>query len=239
MTTANGTTGNDLIEAATVVLLRQGPAGAECLMLRKNSGHAFGGSWVFPGGRVDRSDGEGLAGARQAAVRETAEEVGIVLDPKLLVPFSRWLPPSTIPRRFATWFFAGAMPQTAVDIVVDGSEIGDYAWLTPAAALGRHADDLITLAAPTWVTLHRLACYRDVMDVLTELKRADISYFTTVVVNDGTHPVALWPPDAAYEGAHLTTAGPRHRLRMGPPPWRYERSVDAREHLADCPEHVQ
>ncbi len=46
----------ELIPAATVLLLRNGESGVEVLMLRRNSEIAFGGMWVFPGGRVDEGD---------------------------------------------------------------------------------------------------------------------------------------------------------------------------------------
>ena len=46
-----------LVAAATVLLLRDNTdAGLEVLMLRRNSKIAFGGMWVFPGGRVDADD---------------------------------------------------------------------------------------------------------------------------------------------------------------------------------------
>ena len=45
-----------LIPAATVVVLSDGDAGIEALMLRKNSKIAFGGMWVFPGGKIDAAD---------------------------------------------------------------------------------------------------------------------------------------------------------------------------------------
>ena len=47
-----------LIPAATVVLLRDGNAGVEVLMLKKNSKITFGGMWVFPGGKIDAEDFE-------------------------------------------------------------------------------------------------------------------------------------------------------------------------------------
>ncbi|MEY2404778.1 MAG: hypothetical protein QOD38_2329, partial [Acidimicrobiaceae bacterium] len=71
------------IPAATVVLVRDGAGGLETLMLRRNAHGAFGGMWVFPGGRVDPDDGEDEIGARRAAVRETMEEASLVLDPSL------------------------------------------------------------------------------------------------------------------------------------------------------------
>jgi 8-oxo-dGTP pyrophosphatase MutT (NUDIX family) len=45
------------IPAATVVLLRDGAAGIEALLVRRNSKLEFaGGMWVFPGGRLDGDD---------------------------------------------------------------------------------------------------------------------------------------------------------------------------------------
>ena len=62
------------IPAATVVLLRDAPE-LEVLMLHKTSKIAFGGMWVFPGGRVDPEDhpedGDIDQAARNAAARET------------------------------------------------------------------------------------------------------------------------------------------------------------------------
>ncbi|HKB10432.1 MAG TPA: hypothetical protein VKD69_07255 [Vicinamibacterales bacterium] len=63
--------------AATVVVLRDSPAGPEVFMVRRHEGTAFmGGAHVFPGGRVDPADHEasdawcdGIAGARAAAAR--------------------------------------------------------------------------------------------------------------------------------------------------------------------------
>ncbi len=56
----------ELIPAATVLLLRNGESGVEVLMVRRNSKIAFGGMWVFPGGRVDEADAADAAGATVA-----------------------------------------------------------------------------------------------------------------------------------------------------------------------------
>ena len=101
------------IPAATVVLLRDGVDGLETLMLHRTSKVAFGGMWVFPGGKVeaddrhgdDPDDPEAEAAARRAASRESVEECGLLVEPHELVPFSHWTPPPITPRRFATWFF--------------------------------------------------------------------------------------------------------------------------------------
>ena len=44
--------------AATIILLRDGASGLEILILRKASGkHFASGALVFPGGKVDKTDG--------------------------------------------------------------------------------------------------------------------------------------------------------------------------------------
>ncbi|HEX7089667.1 MAG TPA: NUDIX domain-containing protein [Longimicrobiales bacterium] len=83
------------LPAATAVLLRDGGAGPEVLLLRRNRSSGFvPGAYVFPGGRVDAADGEPAALARLegwepggepaaayilAAVREVLEETGVLL----------------------------------------------------------------------------------------------------------------------------------------------------------------
>jgi 8-oxo-dGTP pyrophosphatase MutT (NUDIX family) len=114
----------ELIAAATVLLVRDDPRGLEVLMLRRNSKIAFGGMWVFPGGRVDPHEmgPDELQSARQAAVRETSEEVGLAITASDLVTWSHWQPPTAEHmvtkggpiRRFSTWFFIAPAPPGAV-----------------------------------------------------------------------------------------------------------------------------
>ena len=52
----------------------------EVLLLKRTEKARFmPGVWVFPGGGVDESDGDGEAGHRACAVRELEEEAGIAL----------------------------------------------------------------------------------------------------------------------------------------------------------------
>jgi len=210
------------IPAATVVLVRDSGGQLETLMLRRNVEVSFGGMWVFPGGRVEPEDGEGEPGARRAAAREAAEEAGLVVDSELLVPFAHWTPPPVAPKRFATWFFLAAAPKGVVSI--DGGEIHDHVWVSPAAAFKRHAAGEIQLAPPTWVTLHWLAESADVEGALQRARRDTVEYFTThIVKGEDGEIVAVWHGDVAYEGGDLAVAGGRHRLAMIDGGWRYER----------------
>jgi 8-oxo-dGTP pyrophosphatase MutT (NUDIX family) len=223
-----------VFEAATVVLLRDTDAGPECLMLRKTQGQAFGGLWVFPGGKLEPGDGLGMDGARRAAVREAEEETGLHLDPAALVPFAHWEPPPEAPRRYNTWFFVAALPDGASEVVIDGGEIGDHVWTTPEEALAGQAKGEIELLPPTWVSLHGLIGHADVASALADAADRPIGmYATRIVTLDGGVLVSLWAPDAAYpltgedKPGALDLPGVRHRLTMDPAGWRYERTADA------------
>ena len=211
------------IPAATVVLVRDGDDGLETLMLRRNAHGAFGGMWVFPGGRVDPADGEGEEGARQAAVRETVEEADLVVDPAALVPFAHWTPPPVAPKRFATWFFLAPAPSGAV--TVDGQEIHEHVWVSPAEALRRRDAGDIELAPPTFVTLHRLSQVEDVAAALADAASRPVEFFSTQVTKAASGDlVAVWHGDVGYDGGDVDGDGSRHRLAMAPGEWTYERT---------------
>ena len=211
------------IPAATVVPLRDGPAGLETLMLRKNSKLAFGGMWVFPGGRVDDGDGPGdeLSIARRAAVREAQEEAAVTIDADELVAFSHWTPPRGAPKRFLTWFFLAPV-RHAVDVVIDMGEIHDHGWLSPADAIARRDAGEYELAPPTWMTLRRLGRAADVDAALAEARAREPERFATRIVVDGTLISCLWDGDAGYADGDGAAPGRRNRLIMDPAGWRYE-----------------
>lgn len=206
------------IPAATVVLLRDGENGVEVLMLRKNSAIAFGGMWVFPGGRIDPgdypADGDVTKAARAAAAREAREEAGIIADPGDFVWFSHWTPPPVTPKRFTTWFFAARVSPDH-SITIDGGEIHDHQWINPGQALVRHRAREIDIVPPTWVTLHHLSQHDQVDSLLAFLAAQPARIYETHLgkTTDG-HRVAMWAGDAGYEAWDATLEGPRHRLVM-------------------------
>ncbi len=222
----------ELIPAATVVLVRDTPAGIEVLMLHRNSALDFaGGMWVFPGGRVDDDDYAGTGrsaadvavAARRAAVREAREEAGLEVDERELVWIAHWQPPPGARRRFATWFFLAPAP--AVHAVnIDGGEIHDSAWMRPAAAIDRRDALEIELAPPTWVTLDYLARFDDVASAMADARTLEPEYFETHVGKIDDAVVAMWHGDAGYDDSDPDLPGPRHRLWMHhTAPWRFER----------------
>jgi 8-oxo-dGTP pyrophosphatase MutT (NUDIX family) len=228
-----GFTAAPLIDAATVILVRDAPAdgGVEVLMIQRVGRGAFGGFWVFPGGKVDPQDrvlvadielASELATARMAAAREAQEETGLVVDPLAMAPLSHWMPPPTEARRFSTWFFVAPAPDG--EITLSLGEATEHRWITPEAAMTLGIADF-PLAPPTWMSLRQLCGAKSVDHLIATLRRATPPRMHTRVI--AREPLTLaWAGDVAYE--HLDDAvdatfdGARHRLAMHKSGWTFE-----------------
>ena len=115
-------------DAATLILVRQGASGPEVLMGERSAAHVFvPGHYVFPGGRVDRSDAfvkpaqplrpgvqkhlEANSSPRRAqalalaAVRETFEETGLLLGRQSDAPR-----PKQVPKGWEHFYGTGMVP---------------------------------------------------------------------------------------------------------------------------------
>ena len=226
------TEAEELIPAATVILVRDQGAGIETLMLRRNSKIAFGGAWVFPGGRVedeDRSDamerfgdGEELSAARVAAEREALEETGLVVSADAFEAWAYWVPPTMSAiktagprRRFSTWFFVASAPEG--EVTVDGGEIHEHQWLSPTEALDQQKEGTIELVPPTWVTLTQLSTFGSVSELLAGAQHREVLEFHTEPLG-GKPPILTWKGDAE----HSAPGGGRHRIILDKAGWVYE-----------------
>lgn len=213
--------------AATVVLIRDRPTGCEVLLVRRNAQLSFhGGAWVFPGGRLDPDDyrpgDDVVMAARRAAVREAREEAGLILEAGDLAAISRWVTPVQLPKRFDTWFFAGA--GTDAPVAIDGGEIHDHAWLAPAAALAAQRAGQIELPPPTFVTITAIAPHATARAALAALARDPIEVFEPRLMPVEGGAVTLYSGDAGYDDLEIERPGARHRLWMREDGWRYERA---------------
>jgi len=175
--------------AATVVVARHaadGGPGIEVLVLRRAAGSRFApGFVVFPGGTKVPED-EALAEAwfgsanealRACAVRELAEEAGLVLtagglreapgrlpgDPDLpppgagqLTELARWVAPDFLPVRFDARFFA-VTAEPGLAPVPDGVEIERAWWARPDDVLDEAARGDGALMWPTLTFLRALS----------------------------------------------------------------------------------
>jgi 8-oxo-dGTP pyrophosphatase MutT (NUDIX family) len=217
--------------SATLVLLRDGAADMEVLLLRRGRQlSAFAGAWVFPGGATDPADGptDGWdaipAVARHTAVRELQEEAGLAIPPDALVPLSRWTAPVIMPRRFDTWFFLAEAPTDPVR--VDQSEIHDHRWVSPRQALEDHRAGHMVLAPPTWVTLCHLTAFPGCDAALAAAGAQRPYHFAPRVVKQGPDMCFLYGGDEAYAHLRIDQPGPRHRLWVRKDDWQYERFPD-------------
>jgi 8-oxo-dGTP pyrophosphatase MutT (NUDIX family) len=188
-------------QAASLILLRDSPEGAEVLLVQRNPEQRFmGGAWVFPGGAVH--DGEDADHAA-TAVRELEEEAGIRLpEDAELVPFSRWITPEgeLVSIRFDTWFYAARAPDGA-EARPDGGECVDARWLTPAGALDAHARDALALVFPTIKHLELLSEMHTVDATLAAARDRRIEpVLPKVAMRDGAPRIVL-PGEPGYDDA--------------------------------------
>lgn len=206
--------------AATTLVVRDGEAGLEVLMVRRSPNASFmPGAYVFPGGAVDAADGAadvaalcdepavvlaGRVGAvtetgaaalgfAVAALRECFEECGLWLhgaigampdavrlpalrarlhggEPlaalaraagwplctSVLQPWSHWVTPLGLPKRFDTLFFVAEAPP-AQQPSVDEGETTTLSWVHPPAALAAHARGEFQMEFATVRTVESLA----------------------------------------------------------------------------------
>lgn len=210
--------------AATTLVVRDGEAGLEVLMVRRSLQASFmPGAYVFPGGAVDPADGEAAAHCDEShesltvrvgqvtqvgeralafavgALRECFEECGLWLgaadagaadwaalrarlhggEPlhglaaaaslrlhtSVLQPFSHWVTPLGLPKRFDTLFFVAAAPPGQVP-EVDAGETTTLAWVNPAQALEAHGRSEFPMEFATVSTVRQLQPFGDAAALL-------------------------------------------------------------------------
>jgi 8-oxo-dGTP pyrophosphatase MutT (NUDIX family) len=186
--------------AASVILLRGGEDQLELLLVKRNPAARFmGGAWVFPGGAVDRDEGNGQPALRAAALRELSEEAGVTLGSvDELVPFSRWITPPQVKIRFDTWFFLAPSPADA-DPRVDGGEVVEARWYDPAAALAAGQRDEILLVFPTIKHLEQLSGFASANQLLSYAAGLEVRPVEPHVVLHGEKARVVLPGEPGYE----------------------------------------
>lgn len=183
----------EIREAASAVLAREGDDGLEVLVLERGASSRFLPGYVaFPGGSTDQEDrelarrwfGTPAEARRACAVRELVEEVSLVLTDGGLVPgatleavdaappsteqltqIAHWIAPPSVPVRFDARFFAVRAP-AGLEPVPDGGETSDAWWISPRRLLEDWTDGRRHLYWPTFFTVSELAACASVDDLL-------------------------------------------------------------------------
>lgn len=182
--------------------------------------HSFGG------------DGPG-ADWKVAALRELIEETGLwlttdgtksaplaedafdaveaseyTLDQDALLYFSNWITPEALPIRFDTRFFLTVVDQD-VQVVIDGEELIDFAWIVPREALGKEESEDWAIPFPTRETLLLLATESTADALVERLTAIDVvsPIQPRLLVGDGEAKILL-PSDEGFEEAGLHQRDP-------------------------------
>ena len=186
--------------AATVILLRGGGETLEVLLVKRNPERGFmAGAWVFPGGSVDATEGAGDAAHRVAALRELSEEASVTVDdPSSLVPFSRWITPAQVKKRFDTWFYLAPAPDDAAPRC-DGQECVDLGWFTPQGALDAHQSGRILLVFPTIKTLEQLGRFGTADALLEHARGREVHPVEPRVLVTGETARVVLPGEPGYD----------------------------------------
>lgn len=211
--------------AATVLLVRDGVGGVEVLMGRRPLGGAFGGLWVFPGGAVEEADRSPLAkravsGATDegslpwmaAALRETGEEVGLLLtdrpvpplpdgargeqlyrwvldhagslDASRLLYLSNWVTPVGAPRRFDTRFYLACLDGEA-PAVTAREELEEVRWVRPGEVLAPRGGEAWPLILPTEKHLELLVSFPDTSSLVEFARRRTVRRMEPLLTPEG------------------------------------------------------
>ncbi|HJR45260.1 MAG TPA: MBL fold metallo-hydrolase [Actinomycetota bacterium] len=222
-------------QAATLVLLRSSHRGPEVLLTTRPKHLRFmGGAAVFPGGAtseadcdpawqrcsalsagsaaamLDHPDLDRALGAFVSALRETYEEVGLLLadgpvdrmvradadDPAvflrrctslglilrtdLLQPAGRWVTPLGAPVRFDARFFVAEAPPDWVP-EPDPNEVDRCWWTTPAEALAELSTGALLMAPPTIEMMQRLRDHTTLEEVRESLRDAPVGMHGDII----------------------------------------------------------
>jgi 8-oxo-dGTP pyrophosphatase MutT (NUDIX family) len=187
---------DELRQAASLIVGRDGPGGLELLVIERSRSSRFLPGYVaFPGGATGDEDAtlaQGWFGspdeaARASAIRELAEETALVITADGLGPIGGWDPlspvnvaPPAIEQlpEIAHWIAPEVVPVRfdaryfaagaigGLDPTPDGSEAADAWWIAPDALLAGWEAGDRMLYWPTYVTVTQLVTCASVADLL-------------------------------------------------------------------------
>lgn len=96
--------------------------------------------------------------------RKWVSEEDWVLSFSSLFPWSHWITPEAMPKRFDTRFFVACMPE-GQECIPDNQETVHGIWINPRKGLLRNMEGEIPLSPPTVITLHDLLEFERLADL--------------------------------------------------------------------------
>lgn len=104
----------------------------------------------------------------------------LILACDALVPFSRWITPEVMPKRFDTHFYLAPAPEGQI-AEQDGHETTEALWIAPDAALEAAGAGKATVIFPTRMNLGRLALAQSSAAALARFASAPVPEIMPVV----------------------------------------------------------
>jgi 8-oxo-dGTP pyrophosphatase MutT (NUDIX family) len=102
-------------------------------------------------------------------LRRKVLEEGWILSFSNLFPWSHWITPEGMPKRFDTRFFIAVMPE-GQECVPDDRETVHGLWVSPEKGLQENRQGRIPLSPPTLVTLHELLEFDSLNSLRQEIR---------------------------------------------------------------------
>lgn len=109
----------------------------------------------------------------EASILDMATAENLELAADLMLPYSHWLTPTFMKKRFDTWFFIAEAPSDQL-AVHDGHESVDSVWISPSQALADMEAKTRTIIYPTRLNLMLLDRSQTVAQALDSSRDRDI-----------------------------------------------------------------
>jgi 8-oxo-dGTP pyrophosphatase MutT (NUDIX family) len=119
------------------------------------------GDWASSEPLCERPSPEALS---SGWFRKNILSEGLRLSFSRLLPWSHWITPEAMPKRFDTRFFIAAMPEGQI-CKPDERETTHGLWISPQKGLEGNEMGAIPLSPPTLVTLHSLLPFNNMKDL--------------------------------------------------------------------------
>jgi 8-oxo-dGTP pyrophosphatase MutT (NUDIX family) len=114
-----------------------------------------------------------------------------------LLPYSHWITPDTVRKRFDTRFFIAKLPQ-GQKTDYDPVELMGYEWRTPDIILEQNHSAKIKLIPPTLKTIEELSLFKSIDDVISHVRSRPIYPILPQVHSENNSIVIKLPHDPEY-----------------------------------------
>lgn len=153
--------------------------------------------------RLEGPDGERFARHRrqlqhgEITMLDVARREDLCFAADRLFPFSRWITPETLSRRYDTRFYVAYLPE-AQEPLHDAIETTESVWISPKEALERYARGEFPLVFATEKHLERMSRFRSIEEMIASVSPADLEPVMPRIVSKGETTVFLLPGDEGY-----------------------------------------